>query len=64
MDVRQAGRRGGLARAAPLTPERRRAIAVFAARTRWLRAKHDDPARPWTVRSATACMCSRCFPRL
>lgn len=62
MDVRTAGRRGGLARAAQLTPERRQAIAVHAARVRWLRAKHGDPARPETVRSA--CMCSRCFPRL
>ena len=36
---RLGGSKGGLARAARLTPERRKAIAVHAAETRWERAR-------------------------
>ena len=36
---RRGGLKGGKARAAALTPEKRREIAVFAAQTRWHREK-------------------------
>ena len=46
--------RGGIARAAKLAPERRREIAVLAARARWSRRKvaaagsgYPEPVRRW-----------------
>lgn len=43
---RLGGRKGGNARAAKLTPERRSEIARKAAQTRWLKAKTQSPATP------------------
>jgi hypothetical protein len=40
---RLGGLKGGVARAAKLTPRRRRAIARAAARARWARRVPDDP---------------------
>jgi hypothetical protein len=39
------GRKGGLARAAKLSPQRRREIAIMGAATRWARAKMLDSAK-------------------
>lgn len=46
ISLRQFAKLGGKARAAKLTPERRKEIAAIAAKARWAKKAANEPASP------------------